>query len=160
MIPSHRRDFDVAQSPLAAANALRLQPGVHVQKWSALLDALAGNTSGAWTAYTPTVAAGSGTLTTATATGRWFQLGEIVHFNARITITTNGTGGTYITATLPTDARATTQAINGYHETFGEVMTAVILSSATSAARLTNSAGEYPGADGAIFVISGTYEAA
>lgn len=30
ILPSFRRDFDVSQDPLAAANALRLQPGVHV----------------------------------------------------------------------------------------------------------------------------------
>jgi len=37
-----RRDFDAAQDPRTAANALKLQPGVHVQVWDAILDSLSG----------------------------------------------------------------------------------------------------------------------
>jgi hypothetical protein len=116
--------------------------------------------SGAWTAYTPTLAASTGTLTSASATGRYIQIGKNVSFSIRIAITTNGTAATFITATLPVMAFAASQALAGYHETNTEAMSAVILSGTPTVATIRNSAGEYPGANGAAFVISGTYEAA
>ena len=116
--------------------------------------------SGAWTAYTPTLAAGSGTITSASATGRFIQIGKNVSFSIRIAITTNGTAATFITATLPVTAFAASQALAGYHETNTEVMSAVILSGTPTVATIRNSAGEYPGANSTAFVISGTYEAA
>jgi hypothetical protein len=119
-----------------------------------------GAAGGPWTVYTPTLAAGSGILTTAAATGRFIQTGKTVNFSIRITITTNGTASTYLTATLPVAAFAASQVLSGYHETNTEVMSAVILSSAPSVVRIKNSAGEYPGANGAAFVISGAYEVA
>src|SRR5262245_22717685 len=45
MIPSFRRDFDAAQDPRTAANALKLQVGVHTQAWDAALDALSSLTT-------------------------------------------------------------------------------------------------------------------
>jgi len=115
---------------------------------------------GPWTAYTPTLAASSGTLTSASATGRYIQTGKTVSFSIRIAITTNGTAATFITATLPVTAFAASQVLAGYHETNTEVMSAVILSGTPTVATIRNSAGEYPGANSTAFVISGTYEAA
>jgi hypothetical protein len=40
-MPQFRDIFDAAQSPQSAANALKLQVGVHTQAWSAVLDAIA-----------------------------------------------------------------------------------------------------------------------
>ena len=42
MAAPFREKFDVSQTPLAAQNALYLQPGVHVQAYDAALDALSG----------------------------------------------------------------------------------------------------------------------
>lgn len=46
----------------------------------------------AWTAYTPTVTAGSGTYTSASATGRYMVALGICYFRADITVNTIGTG--------------------------------------------------------------------
>ena len=51
--------------------------------------------------WTPTIAAGSGTFTTVSATGAYTKVGNRIMYRLSITITNNGTAGTYITATLP-----------------------------------------------------------
>lgn len=48
----------------------------------------------AWTSYTPSVAAVSGTYTTASATGKYMVAYGICHFQATLTVTTKGTGVT------------------------------------------------------------------
>jgi len=167
--PPFRIKFDEARDPYTARNALGIMGsgGGFITSVTAPLSVTGGNLSidlatfsGPWAAYTPTLAAGSGTLTSAAATGRFIKIGKNVSFSIRIAITTNGTADLYITATLPVTAFAASQALAGYHETNTEVMSAVILSGAPTVARIKNSAGEYPGANGAAFVISGTYEAA
>lgn len=59
----------------------------------------------AWTSYTPTVVAGAGTFTTATATGSFMEAFGVRHLRVAITITTKGTG-TLPTFTLPVPALA------------------------------------------------------
>jgi hypothetical protein len=56
---------------------------------------------GAWTAWTPTVTADSGSFTTVSATGRYVQSGKTVTGTAMITITTNGTAATAVKFTPP-----------------------------------------------------------
>jgi hypothetical protein len=163
--PPFRIKFDEARDPYTARNALGITStgGGGVTSATPPLFITGGVISiGAvpWTAYTPTLAAGSGSLTSAAATGRYTRISNNVSFSIRIAITTNGTADLYITATLPVTAFAASQALAGYHETNTEVMSAVILSGAPAVATIRNSAGEYPGANGAAFVISGTYEAA
>lgn len=51
--------------------------------------------------YTPTVTAQSGSLTTVSATGKWLRIGDLIHLQVYVTITTNGTGAGYINVTLP-----------------------------------------------------------
>ena len=165
--------FDNARDPYTARNALGITgtgggtPGHRARRpdrtsWAdrPLAAPGTGFPTTAWTAYTPALAAGAGTLTSAAATGRFIQAGKAVFFSIRIAITTNGTAASFITATLPVTAFAASQVLSGYHEINTEVMSAVILSGTPSVVTVRNSAGEYPGANGAAFVISGTYEAA
>lgn len=75
------------------------------------LNLLAGNTykvnnvvvadNDAWTTYTPTVTAASGTFTTVSATGRYKQMGKTIQTQIKITITTVGTASGGISVTLP-----------------------------------------------------------
>lgn len=55
----------------------------------------------AWTAYTPTVTAQTGSFTTVNATGKYIEIGKIVHFNYEITLTNIGTATGYVRITLP-----------------------------------------------------------
>lgn len=54
--------------------------------------------------YTPTVSAYSGTITTASATGRYTRIGRLWMVHVDITITTNGTGAGIVKVTLPATA--------------------------------------------------------
>lgn len=53
-----------------------------------------------WTSYTPTIAPVSGSFTTASATGRYKQIGKTVFVQVKGTITTVGTGSG-VTMTIP-----------------------------------------------------------
>lgn len=55
----------------------------------------------AWTTYTPTLAAATGSFTSATATGRWIRVGKICITQVEVSITVNGTAGALIIATTP-----------------------------------------------------------
>ena len=55
----------------------------------------------AWTAYTPTITAQTGTPTTVSATGRYKQIGKTLLVSLNITVTTIGTAANSMSATLP-----------------------------------------------------------
>jgi hypothetical protein len=62
----------------------------------------------AWSTYTPTITAQSGTFTTVSATGRYKQTGKTVVVVIDVVITTAGTAAQSLKATLPVNARAST----------------------------------------------------
>ena len=62
---------------------------------------------GAWTSYSPTITAGSGTLTTASATGLYMRIGKTCITQTNWVVTTNGTGAAFIQLTLPFTTSAT-----------------------------------------------------
>ncbi len=66
-------------------------------------------------AYTPTVTAGAGSITTYTATGRYNQIGKKVSFEANAIITDNGTGSSNLIFTLP----IATGVSNGFYSILG-----------------------------------------
>jgi len=116
----------------------------------------------AWTAYTPTVTAGSGTFTTASATGRFLTIGKVTHIRIEVTITTNGTGGSYIAVTLPNTALTTSSPIavlagreRGLTGKMVSGSIGVVSSTIMSILFYDNT---YPGANGAVISVSGTYE--
>lgn len=59
-----------------------------------------------WTAFTPTVTAAVGTITTATASGRYIRVGKLCVVQYQVDVTTNGTGATALLTTLPFTANA------------------------------------------------------
>jgi len=63
--------------------------------------AVGGAATPTWTNYTPIITAGSGTPTTVSATGRYFQYGKFCTVTMTITITTVGTANASVLATLP-----------------------------------------------------------
>lgn len=66
-----------------------------MQKLGGLVD------NAAWTAYTPTVTAGSGTPTLVAAAGLYKRIGKTVFFTITVTVTTKGTAASSMKATLP-----------------------------------------------------------
>ncbi|MFD0716558.1 glycosyl hydrolase family 28-related protein [Paenibacillus sp. GCM10027626] len=111
---------------------------------------------GVWVGYTPAVSSQIGHIPAKSATGRYRKDRNTVQFEIAITITTNGTGAGALTAALPVKPRSYAMA-SGREIAVGGKMLA-----ATSAASLnldiTNYDNSYPGVDGAILVLTGSYE--
>jgi len=116
--------------------------------------------------YTPTVTAGSGSITTlGSISGRVKYLStNLFYMAATVTITTNGTGATTIVIPLPagvTAQAAQHQVLSAYADVGGArvTCTARVAASGTSIA-VSKYDGTYPGADGAVIVVSGLLEIA
>ncbi|MET4283574.1 hypothetical protein [Bradyrhizobium sp. LA6.12] len=113
--------------------------------------------TGAWTSYTPTVSAGTGTFTSASATGVYKQIGKTVLFTVTITITTNGSGATNVTVTNPVNTNGSNAGAFGREVgVSGKMLQGVIN---TSNMNIYNYDNSYPGATGAFIVMSGFYAA-
>lgn len=115
-------------------------------------------TPGAWSSWTPTVTAGSGTFTTASATGAYVQIGKVVHCRFIVTITTNGTAGSNVQISLPVNA--TGKAIGQGREDNATGYLLQIYQTSATTATIYNYDNTYPGANGRSLVCSLTYEAA
>jgi hypothetical protein len=82
------------------AAAIAVDPGVGSLNLTGTVNGVTLDNN-AWSIYTPTLTAGSGTLTSAVATGQYKRFGKTVHLNVAIIITTNGTGAVSLNVTLP-----------------------------------------------------------
>src|SRR3990167_6259465 len=118
---------------------------------------------GAWADYTPTISSASGTITTASGTGRWLQQGKVVHLSVTVTMTTNGTGASAVRFSLHVNLinSSTVYFFAGRSDVSGVIHYARL----KGAFNLTNgyiydSSGLYPGGNGAIMEVSGSYEVA
>lgn len=113
-----------------------------------------------WTTYTPTVSAGSGSITTSSATGRYMKIGKIVNIEIQVTITTNGTGATSIIVGLPFTSASFPYILAGRETGVSGKMLQGRITSATSIVDIFNYDNTYPAVDGSIIIISGVYESA
>ena len=76
-------------------------------------------TGGAWTAWTPTVSSGTGTITTSTVTSAtYIQVGKIVIARFDVTINNVGTGGGNLRLTTPVTPKTDSQ----YHGAAREIV--------------------------------------
>jgi len=100
--------------------------------------------------WTPSVSAGSGTITTlGTVSGTYTRIGRQVVLNFDISITTNGTGGTYIAVSgLPFSAKAAYCAEGVFREVAVNGKLGAISIANTATFTLNNYDSSYPGADG------------
>ena len=132
--------------------------------YTAALQALASllGDGAVWTAWTPTITSGTGTITTlGTVVAKYIKIGKLVVFRLKIPITTNGTAATYIKATLPVTPIASTDfAFNGRETGLTSKSLSVYYSSSLSGIVIQLYDATYPGGTGAVLLISGSYEAA
>lgn len=113
----------------------------------------------AWTAYTPTVTAASGTFTTVSATGKYRMTGKTVQFQAAITITTVGTAASLMIVTFPVTASTGVFAFSAKETTVtGTSFAAATLN--TTQFSVQKYDGTFGIASGYGVIVSGTYEAA
>ncbi len=135
---------------------------IQSRKRAALAAVAVSGIAAAWTAYTPTITAGTGTFTSVSATGRYLAVGKVIFFQIAITITTNNTAATYVLATLPATAvTGIVSPVAGRENALtAKMLQGVIGGVSTTTVAIQNYDGTYPGANGAILDISGCYEAA
>lgn len=119
--------------------------------WNANAELANGDT------FTPVVSSQSGALTAYSATMRWSKVGKIVTFTSFITITTNGTGAGSINITLPFTTHLAVAVMGKEIGVSGKSLAGYI-SSNSSIEGVTFFDNSYPGANGAILVLSGTCE--
>lgn len=114
----------------------------------------------AWTAYTPTVTAQAGTLTTVSATGKYKKIGKTCFVEIDASITTNGTGATGINITLPFTAAAARFSLSGRESAVTGKGLAITIAASGATAAVYNYDNTYPGGSGNQLVLSGVYETA
>jgi hypothetical protein len=114
---------------------------------------------GPWIAFTPTVTANTGTLTTVTASGFYKRLGKTIFFRMLVTFTNAGTGAGGNDISLPVTAVSNRQAASGAEVgATGKALACLFLDVNTMRVRFYDAT--YAGATGNQFQINGTYEAA
>lgn len=121
-----------------------------------------GNTieHGAWTTWTPTITAQTGTITTKSGTGKYAVYGKTCVFRVSITITTNGTGAVYIICTLPLTASSSDKSCaSGRANIVSGKMLQGKLGS-TTVMHVYDYANAYPAASGEVLELHGFYEIA
>lgn len=110
-----------------------------------------------WRAYTPTVTAESGTITTVGAViGRYKLWNNSVAFSNNVTITTAGTGSGSVRISLPVVSVDTHIAVGRDVASTGKALTGTI-SNNSSTCDVRTYDNTYPGVSGSQLVISGTY---
>jgi hypothetical protein len=115
----------------------------------------------AWTSYTPTLTPQSGTLTTASAVGRYKQVGKLIFVSISVTLTNIGTASGAISAALPFTANSSGYAILAGREgaSTGTMLQGIIASGSSGVSILTYS-NTAALANGYLLIVSGVYEAA
>ena len=116
----------------------------------------------AWTTYTPTITATTGSFTTVSATGRYTRVGKLCVTQFTVTITTNGTAAGQVVVTAPFGAAAAVTYMGVVRESnaTGNAGYAAISSGGGSSFYCANYDNSYMGGTGRL--ISGTisYEVA
>jgi hypothetical protein len=131
------------------------------EKFDRLLPLDISNLTGsAWTTYTPTVSASSGTITSYTVnSARYQKIGKTVLLQLDITITNNGTGAGSVRVTVPVTATTNAYFLTGRENLVtGKMLVGPLASSSQFAILYYDNT--YPGGTGNQLQLSGMYEAA
>jgi hypothetical protein len=114
-----------------------------------------------WNTWVPTLSVGSGALTSASASGTFIVLGKTCFFTLNITITTNGTGASYLGFTLPIASKGSGRNyISSATLVPGVMCKCTIQGSIPGNGYIAKYDNSYPGSDGATIWASGMYETA
>lgn len=117
----------------------------------------------AYSTYTPTVTAQSGSITSYTATGRYKQVGKLISFSVSVMITNAGTGSSGLNVTIPVTAHAST--VGGVSGTEGAVTGGLVAGVVYGASSTTQAVVRFYNGTTVIvtgynILVSGEYEAA
>lgn len=113
-----------------------------------------------WTAYTPSVSALTGSYTTTSVTGAYLQLGGLVFFRVKLTITTVGTGTNPIIGVpfaANSGANSDTVIVTGRENALtGKMLQGTLVAGGTGFT-VYNYDNTNPAADGAVCYLNGCY---
>lgn len=114
---------------------------------------------GVWTTYTPTLAAESGSFTSATAQGRYARNGKVINFYVMVTITNAGTAGGGIRVGLPVTAYHPFPAVipGRENQSTGTMLQGIMANDHVNVFTYTN--GSIIGSNRTV-ILGGSYEAA
>jgi hypothetical protein len=128
---------------------------VSIQGQAALTD------QGAWTAYTPTLSATSGTYGSgATVSGRYVQLGRLVCMTATVNTPNIGSAAGGAVITLPVAQRSGSTAIGQGRENAVNGKMLQVITDGANSVQILNYDNSSPIVAGAQYLVSFTYEAA
>jgi len=121
-----------------------------------------GDTGTAWTAYTPSISATSGSFTTVSTSGRWKAIGKTAFVSIQITITTNGTAAGAILVGLPSAAASggIDYSFTGRQGGGAANMCSGDIAPGGTTMYVARYDAAYPGGSGFNIYLSGTYELA
>ena len=115
----------------------------------------------AWTAYTPTITAGTGTFGTVSATGRYKTIGKTVFVKMEITVTAVGTASASAIASLPVTAAGTNGAVFvGRENAISGSMLQGLVPAGASFVTIYAYNNSTPYVANAVLILSGVYESA
>lgn len=124
-----------------------------------LPSANGGVDTSAWSTYTPTVTANTGTFTTVSATGRFKTVGKTVHVAISITDTTNGTASVFVIATLPVAPLSINSfVLSGFNGGTGLSIVGNVVTTSGGTVNIFKYDGTFPIATGQTMWLSGIYE--
>lgn len=124
------------------------------------IDTTIGNYNRTWTSWTPTITAGSGSITTSSTTyAKYYQIGKLVLLKFSISITNNGTGAGDVRLTLPVNAISGDLSVGAGRNTNNGNMLQIRCTS-TTGLTINKYDNTYPVASGQDLVGSLVYEAA
>lgn len=107
-------------------------------------------------ATTPTVTAGTGTITTVSSTLNYTKIGRLVAFKAIITVTTNGTGAGFLILPLPFTASAINSPVSAILNATGAALIGNVAGGSANCNIFTLT-GAYPATSGTVLSVNGTY---
>lgn len=136
---------------------------VNVANSTGILPVANGGTGDAGTAWNSTtgggVSASSGTISSATTATQWKIIGKTVFFRGAVTVSNNGTGaGTLLAAGFLPVAPIQTLELTGREAGVSGKVIAMQASPSSTSVTFFNYDNTYPGATGAVLIVSGVYE--
>ena len=141
-----------------ASNALTVRLANDVTGTLPVANGGTGDTGTAWTSYSPTLSANTGTFTNAAASGRYKTIGKTVFIQVTITIVTNGSAAINTVVSLPKQAAAANFVLAGREGNMtGQMISGVIFANSNYIifSRYDNA---YMGGNGYLCILSGVYE--
>lgn len=146
-----------ASAVIASAYGYLALQGNGANKWT-IVDQPADPT--AWTPFTPPLSANAGSFTSATAAGRYKKIGRTVFYVVQVSITTNGAASGGVLVTMPfTAGPMDCFAVGRENAKTGSLLYGKIYGG-SALVQINRYDGAYPGGDGYVCQVSGSYEAA